>query len=114
WGFEEVTRHHGDFAMVGVCALLACDADGRVRESRVALFGVGPTPTRAPEAERALCGLPPTAENLRRAGEGGAAALDPSDDLQATADYRRHAAAVLAARALAAAATRCAQGGAAR
>jgi len=30
WGFAEVTRRHGDFALVGSVTLLALDGDGRV------------------------------------------------------------------------------------
>src|SRR5262245_30662764 len=44
WGFAEVARRHGDFALVGAAALLWQDASGRVAGARLAFFGVGGTP----------------------------------------------------------------------
>src|SRR5215472_13321231 len=43
WGFAEVARRHGDFALAGAMALICCGDDGRVAGARIAFFGVGPT-----------------------------------------------------------------------
>jgi carbon-monoxide dehydrogenase medium subunit len=56
WAFEELTLRHGDFAIVGVAALLLLDPDGRVADARLAFAGAAPTPLRAPNAERMLVG----------------------------------------------------------
>ncbi len=101
WGFAEVARRHGDFALVGCAALLTRGGDGRVARARLGLFGVGPTPVRATAAEEVLAGGPPTPERLRAAAAAAAAGLEPDGDLHATADYRRRVAAVLAGRTLA-------------
>jgi len=55
WGFEEVARRSGDFALGAVAATLAL-SDGVIAEARIALTGVGPTCSRAVEAEALLRG----------------------------------------------------------
>jgi len=110
WAFLEVARRHGDFALVGVAALLELGATGAVRDVRLSLFGVGPTPVRARAAEGALVGAAPTPEQLQRAAALVREAVEPESDLHASAEYRRHVAGVLTRRALAQALTRC-QGG---
>jgi aerobic carbon-monoxide dehydrogenase medium subunit len=106
WGFAEVARRHGDFALAGAVALLRRDAGGRADHVRLALFGVGGTPVRGAAAEAELLGREPTAARRREAARAAAAALDPPADIHATSDYRRRAASVLAERALAAALAR--------
>jgi CO/xanthine dehydrogenase FAD-binding subunit len=107
WGFAEVTRRHGDFALVGAVALLWRGHEGRVAGARLAFFGAGPIPARSAAGEAALMGRDPTAGRLREAAEAAAGALSPDSDLHATAEYRRRVAAVLAERALDAALARC-------
>ena len=105
WGFHEVARRHGDFALVGAFALIAV-AEGMVQRAAVAVFGAGPTPVRVPETERALVKQSPTAARLAEAAKSVAAAIDPADDLHAPASYRRRVAVTLVARALADAVSR--------
>jgi carbon-monoxide dehydrogenase medium subunit len=79
-----------DIAVVGVAVNLQLDGDGRtVKDARVALASVAPTPIRSPQAEQALIGSQLNDETLRRAGEGAAADARPISDVRATADYRR-------------------------
>jgi aerobic carbon-monoxide dehydrogenase medium subunit len=107
WGFAEVARRHGDFALVGAAALLWLDGAGRVDGARLALFGVGGTPVRGSAAEALLTGQAPSAERIREAARAAAAALRPDGDLHASAGYRSEVAAVLAERTLTAALERC-------
>jgi carbon-monoxide dehydrogenase medium subunit len=107
WGFAEVARRHGDFALVGASALLWRDGGGRVAGARLAFFGVGGTPERAVEAESALIGHEPTPSRLEEAARAAAGRLSPDGDIHATAAYRRRVAAVLAERTLTAALGRC-------
>jgi carbon-monoxide dehydrogenase medium subunit len=100
WAFTEVARRHGDFALVGAAVLLVGDGEGRCAEARLAFTGVGAGPVRVPEAERMLSGERVTealAAEIRRVV---ARSVEPEGDIHATADYRRHVAGVLAARAL--------------
>jgi carbon-monoxide dehydrogenase medium subunit len=103
WGFAEVARRHGDFALAGAMALLWRSDGGRVAGARLALFGVGSTPVRGTAAEAVLIGRDPTPAVLGEAARAAAGALSPDGDLHATADYRRRVAAVLAERVLRAA-----------
>ncbi|MDR7417294.1 MAG: xanthine dehydrogenase family protein subunit M [Armatimonadota bacterium] len=103
--FLELSRRHGDFALVGAAAVVRLDS-GRCRDVRLALTGVGPTPVRVREVEEALLDQPPTEARLADLSRGIGPRLDPVSDIHASAEYRRHVAGVLARRALAAAAAR--------
>ena len=109
--FLELSRRHGDFALAGVAALVTLGEDGTVTDVRLGLIGVGSSPVRAESAEAALRGRIPDAEALAEAAAAVAAAIEPTGDIHASADYRRHLAFVLTRRALAAAIAR-AEGGA--
>jgi carbon-monoxide dehydrogenase medium subunit len=103
WGFAEVARRHGDFALVGAIAVVWRNGDGAVAGARLAFFGAGGTPQRGVEAERALTGSAATPALVEEAARAAAARLTPDSDLHATAEYRREVAAVLAQRTLTAA-----------
>jgi carbon-monoxide dehydrogenase medium subunit len=105
WSFQEVSRRWGDFALVGVAAVLRV-VDGRVAHARLAFTGVGATPVRALQVEAALIGQPPSDAVFRAAAQQAAAHLQPDSDLHASALYRREVAAVLAERALSTAAVK--------
>ena len=100
WGFHEMARRHGDFALVGAIAVVGLRA-GRLERVRAALFGAGPTPVRLAALEHALLGQPPAAATLRATAESATRALDTAADIHATAKYRRMVAATLMTRALA-------------
>ena len=102
WGFEEVARRAGDFALAAVAATITISG-GTMKETRIALTGVGPTPVRASEAEALLVGRKLEAKLMARTIEAVRAAIEPETDLHASSDYRRHLAGVLAGRALVAA-----------
>ena len=106
WSFQEVARRHGDFALVGVGAMVVLDGDGAITEGRVCLMGVADRPVRARKAEAALVGARPTAETFAAAATEATAELEPSSDVHGSAAFRRHLAAVTVRRALAEAAAR--------
>lgn len=87
---RHVPRREMDIAVVGVAVQLQLEGDGRtVKDARVSLASVAPTPIRSAQAEQALIGSQLNDEALRRAGEGAAADARPISDVRATADYRR-------------------------
>jgi CO/xanthine dehydrogenase FAD-binding subunit len=106
--FLEVSRRHGDFALVGVAATVTLDEAGVCTAAAIALTGVGPTPVLARDAARALVGdrLAPVA--FEGAGRRVAERLQPDSDLHASSDYRRQLGSVLTGRALGRAAERAA------
>jgi CO/xanthine dehydrogenase FAD-binding subunit len=104
-GFAEVARRHGDFALVGACAVLGLDEAGACRHARLVVFGAGDGPHLA-RATAGLIGEAPGAARLAEVGRAAAGEIDARADLHATAAYRRRVAAGLAARVLSAAAAR--------
>jgi aerobic carbon-monoxide dehydrogenase medium subunit len=104
-GFAEVARRHGDFALVGACAVLGLDEAGACRHARLVVFGAGDGPHLA-RATAALIGEAPAPSRLAEVGRAAAEEIDARADLHATAAYRRRVAAGLAARTLSAAAAR--------
>ena len=102
WGFEEVARRHGDFALAAVAATLTL-SEGKIAQARIALTGVGPTALRATEAEQLLVGKSLDGDVTARAFAAVREAIEPETDLHASSDYRRHLAGVLTGRALVAA-----------
>jgi aerobic carbon-monoxide dehydrogenase medium subunit len=97
--FLEVARRRGDFALVGACVALSVD-DGLVGEARVAVFGVGGAPVRVRAAEEVLVGRPVDDRALADVRRTVARALDPIEDVHASAEYRRHVGGVVVARAV--------------
>ena len=99
FGFGEVARRSGDFALAGVAAAVELDADDRITRATVGLFGVGSMPVRAASTEAAITGQAARAEEVRDTVTGaalaGASELDTVDDVHATGSYRRRVAAHL-------------------
>lgn len=88
-GFGELTRRHGDYAIVGLAA--SGEAKGKGYDKlRLVYFGVGATPVRATQAEAALAD-----GDIDGAAKAVADDLDPPDDIQASGAAKRHLAGVL-------------------
>ena len=100
--FLEVARRHGDYALVGVAAVVTLDATGRCQAARIALLSVGDGPVLAVEAGKTLVGQKRSDELLRAAADAAAKRdVDPPSDIHASAAYRRRLVDVLTRRALA-------------
>lgn len=99
FAFEEFSRRHGDFAIVGIAAMLADDGLRGV-SARLAAAGTGPVPIRLRGAEEILEREGLTEAAIEAAAGRAAELVDPDSDLHASAAYRRHLARVLTARAL--------------
>ena len=100
-----MARRHGDFALVGACAVLGFDTAGICRRVELVFFGAGDVP-HVSRAAAALVGEGPTPARFAEAGRAAAEELEPHADLHATVEYRRRVAAGLGAQALALAARR--------
>ena len=99
YAFEELARRHGDFALVGIAAMIARQGD-RCVMARLATSGAGPVPLRLRAAEEILerDGLADAA--IEAAARRASELVDPDSDIHASADYRRHLAGVLTQRAV--------------
>jgi len=105
WGYryEKFNVTAQAWATVGVAAV-ARRSNGHVAEARVGLTNMGSVPIRAQAVEAAAAGAEASAAGLAAAAARADEGTNPSSDLRAAADYRRHLARVLTGRALAAAA----------
>jgi carbon-monoxide dehydrogenase medium subunit len=99
FAFEEFSLRHGDFAIVGIAALLVV-RDGRCTMARLAAAGVAPAPVRLRGAEEIL-ERDGVSDGAIAAAAGRAGELVmPESDIHASARYRRQLTRVLTARAL--------------
>ena len=89
-GFLEMSRRHGDFALVGVAAVLRMVEGNICERARVALCGVAPTPVRATEVENQLTGKRLDASTIQAAAELASRAVDCEDEYHASREYRTH------------------------
>lgn len=110
WAFDEVTRRHGDFALVGVGCVVTLDAQGKVQTIRLAACGIAERPVRLKEAEALLKGSSSTPADLEAAANASLSVVSASDDMHASASYRRRALKALIKRMVAKAATRARPG----
>ncbi len=101
--FVELSRRHGDFALVGVAAVLTLGDDGRCTGARIVLIGVDGTPVRGTAGEEALLGEAPSEDRFWDAARLATQDLAPESDIQASGEYRKEIAEVLVRRALPAA-----------
>ncbi|MCJ2103519.1 FAD binding domain-containing protein [Methylobacterium sp. E-046] len=92
WGFEELSRRHGDYALVGLAATGRRSAVG-LSDLRLAFFGVADRPVLARAAAAAI-----EAGDLTGAQAALADELDPPDDPATRAATRLHLARVVLGR----------------
>ena len=88
FGFNEFSRRAGDFAMAASLVTYRLQA-GKIADARVGLGGAEASPRRISEAEAILNGQTPGDNAFRAAAEAAAGAIDPLEDHQTTAEYRR-------------------------
>jgi aerobic carbon-monoxide dehydrogenase medium subunit len=101
WAFMEIARRLGDYAQVGITALVTLDESGRCREARLVYLSVGDRPVEAREAARLLAGQEISPEVIAAAADKASRdEMNPAGDVHATAEFKRHLARVLTGRAL--------------
>lgn len=96
---EEFSRRHGDFAIAAVTVVLEMDK-GVCASARIATAGVSARSRRIAAAEEVLLGRAVDADGIAAAAAAAAEAIEPLDDRNGSADYRRHLTKVLTSRAL--------------
>jgi aerobic carbon-monoxide dehydrogenase medium subunit len=88
FGFYEFSRRAGDYA-IAMALVTFRIADGVIADPRVGVGGAEDRPRRIPEAESVLAGRPPDDVVFRATGDAAADVVDPLEDIQADAAYRR-------------------------
>ncbi len=99
WAFEEVARRAGDFALAAVGVILQVE-QGKVVEARIGVMGVADTPLRINDAETILFNQACDPATLEQTVQAVLQAIEPSTDLHASAEYRKHLTEVLIRRAI--------------
>jgi carbon-monoxide dehydrogenase medium subunit len=99
FGFCEFSRRAGDFALGMALAAYRVE-DGAIVEPRIGAGGAEARPRRIAEAEAALSGRAPVAEVFAAAADAAAAAIEPLEDFNTSAGYRRDLLRVMTRRAL--------------
>jgi len=88
FGFQEFSRRAGDFAMTA--ALVTWHPrDDKMRDVRIGIGGAEPFARRIAEAEGVLEGQAPGGDLFRAAADAAAQAVEPMEDHQTSAEYRR-------------------------
>ena len=88
FGFNEFNRRAGDFALAAALVTYRL-ANGKIADARVGVGGAEASPRRIADAEAALNGNAPDDKIFRAAAEAAATAIDPLEDHQTDASYRR-------------------------
>ena len=96
--FEEIAQRRGDFAIAAAAATAELAPDGAVRSLSFGLGGVEDRPILVDTAR--FVGAPAAAGTAAALAEEAAASVDPVEDVQANADYRRQLVRVLGRRVL--------------
>jgi carbon-monoxide dehydrogenase medium subunit len=99
YGFQEFNRRAGDFAIGMVLATARLDG-GVIVDAHIGVGGAEDLSRRMEAAEAALNGKPPGDDAFRAAAHAAADAVDPMEDINTSADYRRDLVRTLTRRAL--------------
>ena len=99
FAFEEFSRRHGDFAIVGIAAMVGGQGTGCTM-ARLATAGAGPVPTRLRAAEEILERDGLSERAIDAAASRAEELVEPDSDIHASAAYRKNLTRVLTGRAL--------------
>lgn len=101
WALEKVSRRRHDFPLVGVVAVVRLNDKNECEDAKLVLFSVGEVPVEAHNAVDVMIGQILDEEVIREAAEiASSTDIDPSGDIHATVEFRRHLAGVLSRRAI--------------
>jgi CO/xanthine dehydrogenase FAD-binding subunit len=100
WGFQELCRRPGDFAIAAVACQLTLDQNGACANAALAVAGAHSTPLLIAEVEKVLRGSRGEDGAIGEAAAAAATAVDPPSDVHGSAEFRRQIVRVLTARAL--------------
>jgi carbon-monoxide dehydrogenase medium subunit len=100
WSFMEVARRQGDYALLGVAALVRLDERGNCEDVRLIYLNAGDRPIEAKVASRFMIGTKAEEAAIEATARAASQEIEPWGNVHTTADYQRHLADVLTRRAL--------------
>jgi len=96
WSFMEVAPRAGDYAMMGVAALVTLDELGKCRGARLVYLNAGEGPVDAKEAAKSLEGEKIDDKLIESAAAmASEKEITPFGNMHASVDFQRHLAKVL-------------------
>jgi carbon-monoxide dehydrogenase medium subunit len=111
WSFMEVAPRAGDYALMGVAALVTLDENGICKQARLVYLNAGEGPMDAKEAAKSLEGEPLNDQAVESAAAlASGKEINPFGNIHASPDYQRHLAHVLTKKVLKIAAKRATEG----
>lgn len=99
FGFYEFSRRPGDYAMAMSLATFEIE-NGLIANARIGVGGAEDRARRIDASEKELNGKEPGNATFEKAADAAASAVEPMEDIQATAEYRRDLVRVVVRRAL--------------
>lgn len=109
WSFKEFAKRRGDFALAGVAAYFDLDDAEVVTNCAIGVLGAAACTTRLREVEQRLIGSRLDSRTIAEAGTLARANIQPSEDIHASAEYRKALVGTLVERALNSALNRSAE-----
>ena len=101
WSFLEVAPRMGDYAMMGVAALVTLDEAGKCTSAKLVYLNAGDGPVDATEAANMLAGETINDALIESAAaHAGEKEINPYGNMHASVDFQRHLAKVLTRQAL--------------
>ena len=101
WSFLEVAPRAGDYALLGIAALVTLDEAGRCKNAKLVYLNAGDGPVDAKEAAQGLSGQILNDGLIDAAGSlASEKEVNPFGNIHASPDYQRHLANVLTKKAL--------------
>jgi len=98
--YQQVARQNGGYALAAVTSIVTLDDNNRCKNVRMILMGVGETPILSEKVSAMLVGKEANDDLFKEIGEAVQSEIDPANDLNGTAEYRRDLIRVLVSRSL--------------
>jgi carbon-monoxide dehydrogenase medium subunit len=100
WGFQEFARRRGDFALAAAAVFYDLDKAGKATNAHVGVVGVADRPVRLSKVEAVLNGSTIDEATIANADAAASSAVEPDDDIHASAAYRKSLTGTMVERAL--------------
>ncbi len=87
--YQQVARQSGGYALAAVTSIVTLDDKDRCKEVRMILMGVSDMPILSEKVSGMFVGQTASEELFKEIGEAVQSEIDPANDLNGTAEYRR-------------------------